>query len=53
MNPNDLPRDVTLETPDGLLAAVRGVARGPLANGVESIDRTRAPSCGSWPRWAQ
>lgn len=40
MNPNDLPRDVTLETPDGLLAAVRGVARGPLANVVESIDRT-------------
>src|SRR5512145_264122 len=40
MNPNDLPRDVTLETPDGLLAAVREVARGPLANVVESIDRT-------------
>ncbi len=40
MNPNDLPRDVTLETPDGLLAAVREVARGSLANVVESIDRT-------------
>ena len=30
-----LPRDVTLESPEGLLAAVRAVARGPLAAVVD------------------
>jgi len=42
MNPADLPRELTLEAPlDGgrLLAAVRAVAEGPLAQQVEAIDR--------------
>ncbi|KRC12182.1 acyl-CoA dehydrogenase [Hydrogenophaga sp. Root209] len=46
MNPNDLPRELTLETSaNALLAAVREVAQGPLAAVVESIDRT-----GYYPR---
>lgn len=42
MNPADLPRELTLEASlDGgrLLAAVRAVAEGPLAQQVEAIDR--------------
>ena len=42
MNPADLPRALTLEAPlrgDALLAAVRTVAQGPLAQVVQSIDR--------------
>ena len=46
MNPNDLPPELTHETPaHALLAAVREVAQGPLAAVVESIDRT-----GYYPR---
>lgn len=46
MNPNDLPPELTHETPaNALLAAVREVAQGPLAAVVESIDRT-----GYYPR---
>ncbi len=46
MNPNDLPPQLTHETPaNALLAAVREVAQGPLAAVVESIDRT-----GYYPR---
>ncbi len=46
MNPNDLPPELTHETPaNTLLAAVREVAQGPLAAVVESIDRT-----GYYPR---
>ncbi|MGE0099568.1 MAG: acyl-CoA dehydrogenase family protein [Hydrogenophaga sp.] len=37
MNPNDLPRELTQE--DELIAAVRAVARGPLADVVEACDR--------------
>lgn len=42
MNPADLPRELTLEAPldaDHLLAAVRAMAEGPLAQQVEAIDR--------------
>ncbi|MGV3725496.1 acyl-CoA dehydrogenase family protein [Hydrogenophaga sp.] len=40
MNPNDLPRELTHETSaDELIAAVRAVAQGPLADGVEACDR--------------
>jgi alkylation response protein AidB-like acyl-CoA dehydrogenase len=45
MNPKDLPEHAKLETAEGLLAAVREVARGPLAAVVESMDRT-----GHYPR---
>jgi alkylation response protein AidB-like acyl-CoA dehydrogenase len=46
MNPNDLPPQLTHETPaHALLTAVREVAQGPLAAVVESIDRT-----GYYPR---
>lgn len=48
MNPADLPRDLAAPpTPaaDTLLAAVRAVARGPLAEQVEAIDRQ-----GHYPR---
>ena len=37
MNPNDLPRELTQE--DELIAAVRTVAQGPLADVVEACDR--------------
>ena len=40
MNPNDLPRELTHDTSaDELLAAVRAVAQGPLADVVEACDR--------------
>jgi alkylation response protein AidB-like acyl-CoA dehydrogenase len=40
MNPNDLPRELTHETSaDELIAAVRAVAQGPLADVVEACDR--------------
>lgn len=40
MNPNDLPRELTHDTSaDELLAAVRAVAQGPLAEVVEACDR--------------
>lgn len=40
MNPNDLPRELTHEaSSDELLAAVRAVAQGPLADVVEACDR--------------
>lgn len=39
MNPADLPRDAVATTADGLLDAVRAVARGPLAEVAEAIDR--------------
>ncbi|CAN5248140.1 acyl-CoA dehydrogenase family protein [soil metagenome] len=42
MNPADLPRELTLDAPPGadrLLAAVRAVAEGPLAQQVDAIDR--------------
>ena len=35
----DIPRDLRLDSPDAVLAAVREVARGPLAQVVEAIDR--------------
>jgi alkylation response protein AidB-like acyl-CoA dehydrogenase len=45
MNPADIPRDLRLDSPDAVLAAVREVARGPLAQVVEAIDRE-----GHYPR---
>ena len=39
MNPADLPRDAVTTSADGLLDAVRAVARGPLADVAEAIDR--------------
>ncbi|MDZ4130187.1 MAG: acyl-CoA dehydrogenase family protein [Hydrogenophaga sp.] len=40
MNPNDLPRELTHEaSANELLAAVRAVAQGPLADVVEACDR--------------
>lgn len=40
MNPQDLPRELTHEaTADELIAAVRAVAQGPLADVVEACDR--------------
>lgn len=45
MNPNDLPRDAVATTAEGLLDAVRAVARGPLADVAEAIDRQ-----GHYPR---
>ena len=40
MNPNDLPRELTHEaSADELLAAVRAVSQGPLAQVVEACDR--------------
>ena len=40
MNPNDLPRELTQEASSHeLLAAVRAVAQGPLADVVEACDR--------------
>lgn len=45
MNPNDLPRDAVATTAEGLLDAVRAVARGPLAEVAEAIDRQ-----GHYPR---
>ncbi|MDZ4100851.1 MAG: acyl-CoA dehydrogenase family protein [Hydrogenophaga sp.] len=46
MNPNDLPRELTHEaSANELLAAVRAVAQGPLADVVEACDRN-----GFYPR---
>ena len=45
MNPADLPRDAVATTAEGLLDAVRAVARGPLAEVAEAIDRQ-----GHYPR---
>ena len=45
MNPADLPRDAVTTSADGLLDAVRAVARGPLAYVAEAIDRQ-----GHYPR---
>ena len=46
MNPNDLPRELTQEASSNeLLAAVRAVAQGPLADVVEACDRN-----GFYPR---
>ncbi len=45
MNPADLPRDAVATTAEGLLDAVRTVARGPLAEVAEAIDRQ-----GHYPR---
>ena len=45
MNPADLPRDAVTTSADGLLDAVRAVARGPLADVAEAIDRQ-----GHYPR---
>ena len=39
MHPADLPRDLALDNPEAVLAAVRAIARGPLAEVVEAIDR--------------
>jgi alkylation response protein AidB-like acyl-CoA dehydrogenase len=40
MNPNDLPRELTHDTSaDEMIAAVRAVAQGPLADVVEACDR--------------
>ncbi|MFN7122919.1 MAG: acyl-CoA dehydrogenase family protein [Hydrogenophaga sp.] len=40
MNPNDLPRELTQEaSANEMLAAVRAVAQGPLADVVEACDR--------------
>ena len=41
----DIPRDLRLDSPDAVLAAVREIARGPLAQVVEAIDRE-----GHYPR---
>lgn len=41
----DIPRALRLDSPDAVLAAVREVARGPLAQVVEAIDRE-----GHYPR---
>lgn len=41
----DIPRDLRLDSPEAVLAAVREVARGPLAQVVEAIDRQ-----GHYPR---
>ncbi len=45
MNPADLPREAVATTAEGLLDAVRAVARGPLAEVAEAIDRQ-----GHYPR---
>ncbi len=45
MNPADLPRDAVTTSAAGLLDAVRAVARGPLADVAEAIDRQ-----GHYPR---
>ncbi|MBX3609002.1 MAG: acyl-CoA/acyl-ACP dehydrogenase [Hydrogenophaga sp.] len=46
MHPADLPRDLAVDnSPDAVLAAVRAIARGPLAEVVEAIDRE-----GHYPR---
>ena len=45
MNPADLPRDAVATTAEGLLDAVRAVARGPLAEVAEAIARQ-----GHYPR---
>jgi alkylation response protein AidB-like acyl-CoA dehydrogenase len=46
MNPADIPRELVTATPaEALLAAVRAVALGPLAQQVEAIDRQ-----GRYPR---
>lgn len=41
----DIPRDLRLDSPEAVLAAVRELARGPLARVVEAIDRE-----GHYPR---
>lgn len=41
----DIPRDLRPDSPDAVLAAVREIARGPLARVVEAIDRE-----GHYPR---
>lgn len=45
MNPADLPREIATPAEHSLLAAVRAIAQGPLAEQVEGIDRQ-----GHYPR---
>ena len=45
MNPADIPRDLRPDSPDAVLAAVRDLAHGPLAQRASAIDRE-----GHYPR---